>query len=45
MKPLFRIEKILNHSENMDLINIEKRVKFLGKIIFTSKSKTNLKPL
>jgi hypothetical protein len=45
MKPVFRIEKILNHSENMDLISVETRAKFLGKIVFTSKSKTNLKPL
>ena len=45
MKPVFRIEKILNHSENMDLINVEKRVKIFGRIVFTTKSKTNLKPL
>lgn len=45
MKPVFRIEKILNHSENMDLINIETRVKIFGKVLFTSKSKTTLKPL
>jgi hypothetical protein len=45
MKPVFRIEKILNHSKNMDLINVEKRVKIFGKIIITTKSETSLKPV
>jgi hypothetical protein len=44
MKSIFRIEKIMIHSENMDLIGTKKRVKVFGKEVLTCyKTNTNNK--
>ncbi len=41
MKPVFRIEKVMIHSENMNLTAIKTRVKIFGKEILTYKHNTS----
>ena len=35
MKPIFRIEKIKIHNENMDFVGTKTKIKIFGKTVFT----------
>ncbi|WP_185963922.1 hypothetical protein [Flavobacterium restrictum] len=35
MKTIFKIEKVLHHSENMELVYIEIRIKILGQNVLS----------
>lgn len=45
MKPVFRIEKVLIHNENMDFTGVQIRFILFGKTVISNHSKTKLNPI
>jgi hypothetical protein len=35
MKTIFRVEKVLHHNDNMELVYIEIRIKFFGQTVLS----------